>query len=186
MRIASKIIIALLLIAAAVLAALAWYNREPATAPSASPSSSAQVSVSPRATTVKVFFSKHPESDNDPSKTFAVDRTTRDSGVGKFAVAQLLAGPTTSESAAGYFTPGLDLSGASDCGGQDFSLNISGGKATLQFCRASSLRGVVADGQLESELKDTLLQFPSVQKAVILNVQGDCLFNASGMNLCKQ
>lgn len=185
MRSISKILIALLIILVAVLAALAWHSRESATvAPSASPSPSGQAS--PQAVTVKVYFSKHPESDNDPSKTFALSRTAPDAGTGKFAVTQLLAGPTSAEAAAGYFTPGLELSGSSSCGGADFKLAIAGGRATLQFCRASSLKGVVADGQLESELKATLLQFPSVQKVEILNQAGNCLFDASGQNACKQ
>lgn len=184
MRSISKILIALLLILAAVLVALAWHSRESATvAPSPSPSPSGQAS--PQAVMVKVYFSKHPESDNDPSKTFALSRTAPDAGTGKFAVTQLLAGPTSAEAAAGYFTPGLVLSGASTCGA-DFKLAITGGRATLQFCRASSLKGVVADGQLESELKATLLQFPSVQKVEILNQAGNCLFDASGQNACKQ
>ena len=185
---AVKVLIGILVAAAVVVAGLAWHNREPASPvkPSPSPSGTATVSPSPSNNfAVKVYFSKHPQSDNDPSAVFAVARLSPDAGVGKFAVSQLLAGPTAAETQAGYFTPGLALSGASSCGG-DFSVNIAGATATLQFCRATALKGTVSDGQLQSELTATLKQFPNVTKVVILNQNGHCLFDASGQDLCKK
>src|SRR5262249_22536893 len=49
---------------------------------------------------VKAFFSKHPQSDSDPSKVFSVGRTAHSLAVATFATQQLLIGPTAAESAA--------------------------------------------------------------------------------------
>lgn len=141
----------------------------------------------PKTYIVKVYFSKHPESDDDPSKVFAVDRTTNNLGVGKFAISELLKGPTATEQSQGYFSYVRLRSGDSTCGGNDISLNISSsGVATLKFCRPFDHIGSVSDGQAESEINATLKQFSSVKKVVILNYVGDCEFNLSGLNLCKQ
>jgi hypothetical protein len=141
----------------------------------------------PKTYSVSVYFSKRPESDDDPSKVFPVKRTAPDIGVGTFAITELLKGPNDNESANGYFsTANLRSGSVSNCSGKDFTLTISGGKATLKFCRQFDHLGVVADGQAESEINATLKQFSSVQKVVILNYRGDCEFNLSGQNLCLQ
>mgnify|MGYP003296243776 CR=1 FL=1 len=135
---------------------------------------------------VSVYFSKHPQSDDDPGATFPVARVSVDAGVGRFAISELLKQPTTAESSQGYFTTARLHSGTSTCGGENFSLTISSGIATLQFCKPFDHLGVVADGQADSELKATLKQFSTVKKVVILNSKGDCEFDLSGQNLCKQ
>src|SRR5262245_21171857 len=43
---------------------------------------------------VKTYFSKHPDSDTNPSKVFPVDRTAHSLAVATSATQQLLAGPT--------------------------------------------------------------------------------------------
>lgn len=135
---------------------------------------------------VSIYFSKHPESDNDPSRTFPVKRTSPDAGVGRFAIAELLKQPSASEQSKGYFTTVKLRSGESTCNGADFTLGIENEVATLQFCKPFDHLGVMADGQAESEIKATLLQFPTVKKVIILNSRGDCEFNLSGQNLCRQ
>ncbi len=50
---------------------------------------------------VDVFFSRHPDSDTHPGAVFAVHRTAPTLGVATFAIAQLMAGPTPTESANG-------------------------------------------------------------------------------------
>jgi hypothetical protein len=185
---ATKIIIGVLVATGIVVAGLAWHNQESAGPVKPSPSASSQGAATPTPSTqyaVKAYFSKHPQSDNDPSAAFPVGRLSPDAGVSKFAVAQVLAGPTAAETQAGYFSPGITLTGNSTCGG-DFSINIAGGVATLQFCRTTALKGSVSDGQLNSELTATLKQFPNVTKVVILNQAGHCLFDASGRDLCKR
>lgn len=135
---------------------------------------------------IKVFFSKHPESDNDPSRVFAVSRTSPDTGVARAAIRELLTGPTQAERDQGYFSTIRLRDDASNCDGQDFTLSIDNGTATLQFCRTFDHLGSVADGQAESSLNATLMQFSSVDKVVILTKNGDCEFDLSGMNLCKE
>jgi hypothetical protein len=135
---------------------------------------------------LNVYFSKHTESDNDPSKTFPVSRTAPDLGVAAFAISELLKGPTSTEQGRGYFSTTRLRSGQSNCDGQDFTLSISQNVVTLRFCRVFDHLGVISDGQSESEIKATLMQFSTITKVVILNSSGDCEFNLSGMNACKQ
>ena|SRR3990167_1783447 len=133
---------------------------------------------------VKVFFSKHPESDNDPTKVFPLNRVSPDLGVAKYGLKQLIAGPTAEETAASYFTQ-VKLSGESTCAGEDFTLNILNSIATLKFCRQFTSLGVVSDGQAKSEIEATLRQFSSISKVVVLSQDEHCLFDQSGQDLCK-
>lgn len=141
---------------------------------------------------VKVFFSKHPDSDSNPALVFSVNRTAPSLAVATYASQQLFAGPTSTEATAGYFTPWQGvISGASNCGGPDFTitLNMKGSTpetntATLQFCKSVSVAGEVAGGQMQKELTATLTQFSNIHKAVILTKEGSCFEDLSGMNLC--
>lgn len=135
---------------------------------------------------VKVYFSKHPESDDDPTKTFAVDRTSPTSGVGKYALEQLIAGPTAKERDAGYFSDVKLLDDSSNCDGADFSLIIKNGVATLEFCRTFDAVGTLSDGRANETIKATFLQFPTVKKVIILGKDGHCQFDLSGEDRCKQ
>lgn len=138
----------------------------------------------PQSYLVLVYFSKHPDSDNDPSKTFSVQRTTQTLGVATFAIQEVLKGPTSSESSQGYFSTVALRNEPSNCAGADFTLSIIDNVARLQFCRPFDHLGVVADGQADSVLKATLQQFKSVKKVIIVNFQGNCEFDLSGLNLC--
>lgn len=142
-------------------------------------------SAAPKTYPVQVYFSRHPASDDDPSRVFPLLRTAPDLGVGKFAIAALLTGPTGSEAAQGYFTDVRLRAGTSTCGA-DFTLTVSAGVATLKFCRVFDHVGVMSDGRAEAALNATLKQFPTVSKVVILNSAGNCEFDLSGLNNCKQ
>ncbi|HEX6820244.1 MAG TPA: GerMN domain-containing protein [Ktedonobacterales bacterium] len=141
---------------------------------------------------VLVYFSKHPESDSNPSAVFPVNRTAPDLKVATYAMTQLIAGPSASESAAGYYTPiSTIFSGASNCGGADFTitLNMKGstpaqGTATLQFCRATQLPGDLTGSYITAEINKTLTQFPTIQHVVILTQNGSCFDDMRGGNLC--
>jgi len=189
---AMLIISLLILIAAASFLGYRYYgDRQVDPAPPASAEQSRESPATPQPQApktypVKVYFSKHPESDDDPSKVFDVARTSPDVGVGTFAITELLKGPTGAEETAGYFTTARLRSGDSTCGGQDFTLAIRDSVAALQFCRRFDHLGVVADGQADSTIKATLMQFPSVEKVIILNPEGNCEFDLSGLNLSKQ
>jgi len=164
--------------------------------PTVAATASATATTAPTATSVaypvKVYFSKHPESDSDPNKVFAVDRTAPSLAVATYASQQLLAGPTASETAAGYFTPFLGvLSGVSTCGGGDFTitLNMKGSTpatdtATFKFCRVVNVPGEVAGGEMKAELTATLTQFANIHNAVILTQDGGCFEDLSGGDMC--
>lgn len=51
-------------------------------------------------------------------------------------------GPTAAEISAG-FKADLNLSGDSNCAGNWFELDTSGGKATLKFCRTVTLTNIL-------------------------------------------
>jgi hypothetical protein len=143
---------------------------------------------------VLVYFSKNPESLNDPTVVFPVQRVAPNSAVATYAIQQLIAGPTSSEAAAGYFTEltnVLQLSGPSNCGGADFTLTLDMrgatpqvGTATLQFCRPTASPGVGADARVVTEVTKTLTQFSTITKVAILNRNGNCFGDESGQDLC--
>lgn len=147
---------------------------------------------------VKVFFSKTPDSENTMNAVFPVNRVSPTQQVETFSVQLLIAGPTPEERAQGYYSELNALfSGASQCpslgpvGGPDFTLTLNTkgttaeqGTATLKFCRATSSPGEGADARVLAELRATLLQFPTIKKVVILDVQGHCFGDLSGQDLC--
>ncbi|HEY7340152.1 MAG TPA: GerMN domain-containing protein [Ktedonobacterales bacterium] len=145
---------------------------------------------------VLVYFSKNPDSYNDSTAVFPVHRTSPTLGVATYAVQQLIAGPTSSEASAGYFTElstVLQRTGASSCGGPDFTitLNMRGatpetGTATLQFCRQTASPGIGADARVKAEIEKTLTQFSNITKVVILLQNGHCFGDESGADLCLQ
>ncbi len=141
---------------------------------------------------VKVYFSKHPDSDRTPTAVFPVTRVAPNPQVATYAIQQLIAGPTAAESAAGYYTTlGSWQPGASNCDGPDFTitLNMKGptpapGTATLRFCRTVLLGGDVSGVRISAELEATLVQFATIHHVVILTPQGDCFDDFSGLNQC--
>ncbi len=147
---------------------------------------------------IKVFFSHFPQSTNNSTAVFPVDRVSPTLGVGTFAIQLLIAGPTTDEHNAGYFSElNSLLSGASYCsapfptGGPDFTLTLNKkgnvtetGTATLRFCRTTSSPGIGADARVKAEINATLKQFSSIKKVVILNKDGHCFADTIGQDLC--
>lgn len=137
---------------------------------------------------VQVFFSKHPDSDTAPTAVFPVNRTSPTLGVATYAIAQLLAGPTATEKARGYFTP-LEgaLSGASTCGGADFKVTLDwnrthaeSGVATLQFCRDVAGLGDTGAVLARNEVNSTLKQFSNIHEVVIIYKDGACFDDLIG------
>jgi hypothetical protein len=135
---------------------------------------------------VNVYFSKHPESDNDPSQTFPVNRTSPNAETGRFVIEQLLAGPTSSEKSVGYFSTVRVRDTPSNCNNKDFTLAIANSTATLRFCRTFDALGTVSDGQAEESITDSLMQFSTVKKVIILTPEGHCQFDMSGEDRCLQ
>lgn len=165
-----------------------------ATATATAPASGGTASPSATASgyPVQVYFSRHPESDSNPANVFPVSRVSPDLGVATYALRQLIAGPTASETAAQYYTPlTSSLTGASNCGGADFTIALNmrasvaeTGTATVQFCRTTQLAGDLSGAYIRAEIEKTLLQFPTIHKVVILTHDGGCFDDFSGQNLC--
>lgn len=140
---------------------------------------------SPTIIAIRTYFSKHPDSDTDSQKVFAVDRTSNSLGVAKAALSALITGPTAEETADGYFSE-WKLSGVSNCSGDDFSLSVEQAKATVRLCKDFSSAGIGQDARAQAEATATLTQFENITSAVYLNKNGDCLFDESGQNACKR
>lgn len=140
----------------------------------------------PQGYAVDVYFSKHPDSDNDPTKTFPVKRTAPTLAVAAYAISQLIAGPTSDEAALGLYSTVKVRNDASICNNKDFKITIANGTATLQFCRTFDAIGTMSDATAQQTIKATLLQFSTVKKVIILSKTGNCQFDMSGQNLCLQ
>jgi len=175
-------------------------NVSSSTPPNASANITSQTTTMQTAKTypVKIYFSKVPESYNDFSAVFPLDRTSPASGVATFAIQQIIAGPTPSESSSGYFSELKKImSGPSVCSNaastesSDFTLALDKkgsadeqGTATLKFCRVLSSPGVGTDARIQSEINATLKQFASIKKVAILTKDGHCFGDESGRDFC--
>lgn len=129
---------------------------------------------------IKVYFPK-----TNASEFGAVEpvwRRTASVGVARFAVEQLLAGPTASEQNQGL-RDAFNLSGSSNCG-EDFQIGIDKGVARLQFCRQLTYGGVGDVAGMTYAIENTLKQFASVDKVIILDRSGNCWGDESGANNC--
>ena len=137
---------------------------------------------------VKVYYSRHPDSDSAPTAVFAVNRTSPTLGVATYALSQLIAGPTPSEAAQGYFTPLQGaLTGASTCNGADVEITLNRdrtqpetGTATMQFCRHVPGFGDTGAAVVRNEITRTLTQFSNIQKVVITYQDGSCFDDMMG------
>lgn len=169
------------------------------TAPAAA-TATATLPVSPTAGgySVLVYFSKHPASDGNVTAVFPVKRVSPTIGVATYAMQQLIAGPSSSETAAGYYTELRGaLSGASTCGGADFQITLNthvdphtgtttkqSGNAVMAFCKTVSLPGDLSGGRIKAQITKTLTQFATVTSVQILTKDGHCFDDLSGQNNC--
>jgi peptidoglycan/xylan/chitin deacetylase (PgdA/CDA1 family) len=143
---------------------------------------------------VKVFFSKHPTSDDDPTAVFPLARTSPTLGVATFALGELLKGPTQAERAQGYYSPFEgQLALVSYCTGpfRDFDITLDHrgataepGTATVKFCRRVDIPGELAGPRMLTTISATLTQFPNIKRVVVLNYQGNCFADLRGDNAC--
>lgn len=140
-----------------------------------------------------VFFAKSPESNNDPNRVFPVDRNAPNLAVGTFAIQQLILGPTQEEKSKGYYSQlqGIFL-GTSDCGA-DFKLTLNmraltpePGTATVRFCRDYTSAGAEAEALIISEITNSLTQFSTIKKVVVLAKNSRCIGDFTGQDKCLQ
>lgn len=144
----------------------------------------------PAGISLKLFVHKSPESNSDFAKTFLLTRNTNRTDVATFLMENYFSGLTAQEKSEGFYIQDptktkIGLTGVSNCGGKDFQLGIADGTATLQLCRRIDSASEVSDSVIAMLIGKTLQQFSTVQKVKILNPDGNCFADASGMNLCK-
>jgi spore germination protein GerM len=140
--------------------------------------------------TVQLYFSRTPESAEDFTAVFPVDRQVEYTGqrIATATLEALIEGPTAAEQQQGYYSElGDMLTGPSNCDGEDFLLSIADdGTATVQFCRLVVSAGIGQDARVMNQIEATLTQFDTVDDVILLNREGRCLFDPSGMDLCLQ
>ncbi len=186
--------------------ALAACGTSSTTGPGANtPTATATVAVTPTTTSlagypIKVYFSNNAGS---MTSVAPVNRVSPTSQVETFSIQMLIAGPTPEERAAGLFSefndaftgPSVCVSGTAPVGGPDFilTLNMKGttselGTATLKLCRPTELAGEGTGFRIGAEITNTLQQFPSVKKVIILDDTGNCWggVDLRGGNACLQ
>jgi hypothetical protein len=123
---------------------------------------------------VKVYFAK---GFDIPGTMVPVTRRAPHRGVARFAVEQLIAGPTRAERRRGLHSELTgSLRGKSDCGAA-FTIKITKGTARLRFCRTVIGGGTGSDARVLNMIGTTLKQFGTVQKVVVLDKSGRCLFD---------
>ena len=165
---------------------------EPPPGATPSPAATVAATLSPTAAAggvpMQVFFSRHPQSDDDPAQVFPVERVSPTAGVARFGVEQLLVGSTADEQGSGYYSEwaGFELGADSTRDGDDFTVAIEAGTATVAFCRTVLLHGVLSDARALAELEATLTQWSTVGNVIVLNDGGHCMFDLSGLDLCKE
>jgi hypothetical protein len=117
----------------------------------------------------------------------SVTRKTSRADALTFALEQMIAGPTQSEKAAGLSSTFAGrISGTSNCGGANFVAQIQPGQvAQVKFCKQVSGVGSFADGVLLASIGEAAFQFSGVSKVLILDQSGKCLFDESGLEICK-
>lgn len=154
---------------------------------------------------VKIYFSRTqsgansaPSSSSSAAIEHPVERVTTSNQTATFALEQLVKGPTAAEQQEGYYSQvQKSLSGPSNCntsngsGNSDFILTLNKrgnknepGTATVKFCRTLTSAGVGTDVAIRTEIEDTLKQFSTIQKAVILTKDGHCFGDESGSDHC--
>ena len=150
----------------------------------------------PGAYPVEVFFSRHPDSDSNPSAVFAVKRTSPNLGVATFALNQLFLGPTAGEQSQGYYSEFMGNLGSQNyCNDQskDFTLSLNHrgtkpetGTATVMLCRQVSIPGDLSGFRMAAMITQTLTQFPNTTQVAILTYNGNCFNDLKGGNDCLQ
>lgn len=134
-------------------------------------------------TTVKVFFPRNLKNEEDFTKVKPVFRQTNSNvNLPRFAIKQLIAGPTILEKIQGL-SGTIKLTGKSNCS-SDFNLSINQQIARLQFCKDFPSGGVGDVARAKSSINATLRQFSTVKSVVILDKNGKCWGDESGENLC--
>jgi hypothetical protein len=135
-------------------------------------------------TPVKVFFSKcdigSPFFDLSP-----VERVTSRKDVATFAMEEYFKGPTETEKIQGLCRPIGDAEGGNKCGiSADFTISVTDGVATYKQCRAVELGDGPGTSRFAEAISKNISQFNTVSKVIVLDSNGNCLSDLSGLDNC--
>ncbi len=138
-----------------------------------------------------LYFSKDPESEDNYSYFASVDRVTTRLDVATFLTEEYIKGPSATEQASGFYVGDIDgpeptFTDTSNCSGKDFGINIIDRVATLRFCRTLVSVGGAYDARFLEGIKYNINQFDTVDKTVVLDKTGHCLFDLSGTDVCLE
>lgn len=134
------------------------------------------------AKTVKVYFPTTNVPEGELAAVEAVEREFEGQQEARFAIAQLIAGPTEEEKDRGLSAP-IKLAGEPTCA-SDFLLSIYKGVARLKFCQGIVVAGIGDVARVQSAIDATLTQFDNIDKVAVLNPDGECFGELSGENTC--
>jgi len=147
---------------------------------------------------VKVFYSQgtNPTNPSAPDSiknfAYAVYRlfTSTRGDIETYVMEKTIDGPSTADQNAYYWFGPIKLTGESNCGGRDFTLSKdeSANKIIVQFCKDVTSAGTGDDARIKTVISYGMHQFLSesaVKKVVILNKEGNCFGDQSGLNVCK-
>ena len=152
------------------------------------------LSVTPTGILTQIYFGK-PAAENDYNTLGMVPRTTDASGTDLYSyiIAEVLAGPLTSEKTSGL-VPVLTLTGASSCGGSSFQYSKSGTTLTVKFCKdiiytanpgtGGGYAGIslAANARIINSLTQSL-HVNGVSTVVIRQKDDSCFAKDAGVNL---
>lgn len=143
----------------------------------------------------KIHFSKIPQSDSDFSFTVSANKEVSILEPVETSINQIITGPTAAESADGVRNP-IILTGTSNCGGSNFTTSTTYDfttretDTTIQFCKDLPT-GVGNIAKIKTVIIKTLedlqdsVEF-NLGSLAILDKNGNCLGDESGMNLCLE
>lgn len=169
----------------------------------ATPTATASVTPTTSATptgpqTVKVYYSQgaNPTDTSAPDSYkqfgYAVYRqfTSTRGDIETFVIEKTIEGPSAADASTYYWFSPVKVTGDSNCDGKDFTLSKdpTNNKITVQFCRSVTTNGVGDDARIQTVITYGMQQFlsdASAKKVVILNRDGNCFGDQSGLNKCK-
>lgn len=143
--------------------------------------------------TTKVYFSKTPDSyETDFAFVVGVNREINSISPVETVMDKFLQGPSAEEAITGLKNP-VVLTGASNCSGEQYrivsNLTQLGTDLEIHFCKNITVNGAGDLARIQSTINRTLIELEtsanySIGRIAILDMNGNCLGDESGMNAC--
>jgi hypothetical protein len=122
---------------------------------------------------------------------YRIYRTNR-ADTENYVIEKVIEGPTQADKDTLYWYTPIVLTGDSNCGGNNFVLtkDTSANSITVQFCKNLTLGGVGDSARVNTVIKagiteNKFLSADSPSKIIVLDRNGNCVGDESGLNRCK-